>query len=562
MKREFKFRYANEIAGAFVLLALILAVAGIIMTAHYRGWFEKRFEVRLVFETQQGSYGLKEGDEVRAGNTRAGSVKEIIPTEGGKLEAALEIKERFNPLVRKDSVARIKKKFVAAGDTYVEISRGKKQPVEDGDYIKVVRDQELMDRLQETLNKLEETALPMLDETREIMERVNGILTSVDTGKGLAGAVINDKELSDRASGIVRNMERMSYELTNTAHRIDMIMESVEGGEGIVGKLLNDNEMAEAGGEVVVTVLDAAEEAKRTLQESRRLIEGLQKHWLVRKYVEKGDEIQAVPTVYLKGHFERSAGDFRDKLEQARLRNDRKNIAEFSYKLAVHHYLQGNLKMALRLDREAAVEMDRLGAQTTWTELLRAAIWRRQGRDQEAVDALENILGELKGWSYDRKARLYVHTLLLSLYAENAREKRAARQADAVKSFVSREDLNELKAPAYNTLAIYYRKKNEPVRAAEYAIKASESLAILKNYQYMRKTLVAAAEMLADGGRNREAAHRYLQAARSYSAEGGNRAIAQSLLDQATEQARLSGSADLLDLAANFGGDTENIPEN
>lgn len=562
MKKEFKFRYANEIAGTFVLLALILAVAGIIMTAQYRGWFEKRFVVKLVFETQQGSYGLKEGDEVRAGNTRAGNVKEIVPTEGGKLEATLEIKERFNSIVRKDSIARIKKKFVAAGDTYVEISRGKKQPVEDGDYIEVVRDQELMDRLQETLNKLEETALPMLDETRGIMERVNGILTSVDTGKGLAGAVINDNELRDRASGIVRNMETMSYELTNTAHRIDMIMESVEGGEGIVGKLINDNEMAEAGGEVVVTALAAAEEARRTLQESRRLIEGLQKHWLVRKYIEKGDEIQAVPTVYLKSHFENSAGEFRDTLEQARLGNDRKNIAEFAYKLGVHHYLQGNLEMAVRLNREAAVEMDRLGAQTTWTELLQAAIWRRQGRAQEAVDVLENILGELKGWSYDRKARLYAHTLLLFLYSENANDKLASRQADAVKDFVGREDLSELKAPAYNTLATYYRKKNEPIRAAEYAIKASEALAMLNNYQHMRKALVAAAEMLADSGMNREAAHRYLQAARSYSVEGGNPVIVQNLLDQATEQAGLAGSADLLDLAANFGRDTENGPEN
>ncbi len=549
MKRDFKFRYANEIAGTFVLLALLLAIAGIVLTAHYRGWFEKRFTVKLLFETQEGTYGLKEGDEVRVGNTRAGSVKQIVPTEEGKLEASVEIKERFRSMVRKDSVARIKKKFVAAGDTYVEISRGEKLPVEEGEYIEVVREQELMDRLQQTLDKFEETALPMLDETKGILKHVNSILKSVDTGKGIAGAVINNNVLRDEAAAVVKNMDQMSSDLTNTVHKIDLIVESIENGEGIAGMLAKDKELADSAREAVHTAVETAEEARRTLRESRRLVEGLQKHWLVRKYIKDKDEIEAVPTVYLRNTLKKSAADYRAALKKARLRNDSKDIAEFAYKLAVYHYLAGNLDRSLRLNREAAVELDRLEEETTWTRLLEAAVQREQGRSEEAAGILKKVLEDLRGWSYDRQARLYGHALSLSLYSEDGDAERASEQADAVKSFVRREDSQALRAVAYNALATYHRKQQEQGEAAEYAIKAAESLASLNNYEYMRKALVVAAEALRDAGREREATHRYLQAARSYAAEEGNSATVQRLMDEATECARLSGSAKLLELA-------------
>jgi len=100
-QRPFKFRFASEIAGSFVLLALFLVLAGIVFAAHYQGWFEGTFTLKTKFTTEEGSYGLQEGSEVRVRNAVAGKVGKIRPTADGGMELTFEIQKRFRRFVRK-----------------------------------------------------------------------------------------------------------------------------------------------------------------------------------------------------------------------------------------------------------------------------------------------------------------------------------------------------------------------------------------------------------------------------------------------------------------------------
>ena len=57
----FKFRFVNEIAGAFVLLAVAVLAAGIFLAGRAQGLFEPRFRLHTVFSAEEGTYGLTKG---------------------------------------------------------------------------------------------------------------------------------------------------------------------------------------------------------------------------------------------------------------------------------------------------------------------------------------------------------------------------------------------------------------------------------------------------------------------------------------------------------------------
>jgi ABC-type transporter Mla subunit MlaD len=548
MKREFKFRYANEIAGTFVLLAIVVALAGTILTARYQGWFEKRFTVRLVFEAREGTYGLKEGDQVTVGSTSAGTVKEIVPTENGKLEAVLEIKERFHPLVTKDSVGRVKKKFVAAGDAYVEIETGRRDPVTDGERIKVARDRELTDRLKQTLDKFETVALPMLQETRQILERINGILTSVDTGEGLVGAAINNGEFREDGLSVIENLNSMSSSLTNTARRLNSIVQSVEQGKGLAGMIATGEGLADSTRTMADEAIATTREARRTLQEARRLVEGAQRHWLIRKHVKQEKEIEAVPTIYLREQLLQSKGSYSNSLQSARIANDSGDIAEYSYRMALCYYVGGQMETALRLADEAAMELRELDRETTWIQLLRTAVHLREQRLETAGSILSEVLDELKGWSYDRKARLFAHILSLKLCMSMDDSESAEEHAEQVRRFTENQDSTVLKALANRELFRYFNSRNCFEKAASYADRAAQLFKTMGSYGPMRESLTDAATSLALSENHREAAIRYIRAARSYAAEESGGRTARKLLDNATKEAKLGDSPELLDM--------------
>ncbi len=246
MQKAVKFRYANEIAGVFVVVAVVLLVAGIFVAGRAQGWFEGKVEIVSRFKTGDGGFGLREGDEVWVMNTAAGRVRSITPSGDEEMEATMQIRRRFQPYVRLDSVARVKRKFGVAGDAYVEISVGGGKPIVDGATLQSARDEDLMEVARKALVQVEDEVLPMLDDIKAILANVNTMTGALAGGGGLAGAALSD---------------------TGMTRRVQSILEGVD---GLVG------------------------ESEATLRESRKLVEGVQRHWLLRRYIDAGDRLRAV----------------------------------------------------------------------------------------------------------------------------------------------------------------------------------------------------------------------------------------------------------------------------
>ncbi|MDD5678707.1 MAG: MlaD family protein [Kiritimatiellae bacterium] len=228
MDKTFKFRFVNEITGVFVLLAITVLIAGIFLAGRAQGLFEPKFRLHAVFQAEEGSYGLKKGSEVRSGDTVAGSVIRINPTTNGMIEATFELKASFHGFVRTNSVAVVKKTLILAGDSFVDISIGNRQfpLMPDGSLIACTPDKDIVKQAELVLEGLRTNLLPTLN-------KVNAVLDELPA---------------------------LTVQTRNTLHEGEVLLR-----EDVPGLLI---------------------QAQDTMRSSQVLIEGLQRHWLVRKYIE------------------------------------------------------------------------------------------------------------------------------------------------------------------------------------------------------------------------------------------------------------------------------------
>jgi len=299
---SYRFRFANEIAGGFVLLGIVLLMVGIYTAGHAQGWFQKKLVLKARFEPGQGTYGLQEGAEVRILGTLAGRVGEIIPSDVGGMETKLILQGKFGKFVRTDSVAKVKKKFEVAGDAYVDITLGSavQGRMISGDIIKCEQDVELIQAARKMVDDLRAATVPMLDEVSAILSNVNAVTRSLKDHEGVVGKLIGDPQWAREVDGIVKDVREMSARLPQIAAKIDGVATNIQAVSASIretaaefprittgiGGVVKDVQGVTGGltGQVA-NVQAVLLQAESMLRETQVLVEGIQKHWLVREYI-------------------------------------------------------------------------------------------------------------------------------------------------------------------------------------------------------------------------------------------------------------------------------------
>lgn len=312
MSQSYRFRYANEIAGGFVLLGLTLLILGIYASGHAQGWFEKNLVLRVKFDMDKGTYGLQEGAEVRILGTLAGRVGDIKASDEGGIETTLILQGKFGKFVRADSVAKVSKKYEVAGDAFVNITLGSfSQPeLESGAFIKCVQDVELIEAAKRIIDDFRDAAIPMLDEVSGILSNVNSVTRQLERREGAAGRLIGDPEWAREVDGIVKDIRQTSAQLPLIALKIDGVVTNIQEmskslrdtaaglpaiGENTAG-VVQDVRVVTGGltGQVanVEAVLLQTESMFREMQV---LVEGMQDSWLFGGDGEEPDSTPMLP---------------------------------------------------------------------------------------------------------------------------------------------------------------------------------------------------------------------------------------------------------------------------
>jgi len=492
MERAFKFKYVNEIVGGFVFLALVIMLAGIFVAGRAQGWFEKKAVLRTIFDTDDGAFGLREGDEVRIRDTAAGNVGRIVPMQDGTMQTTYMIKDQFLMHLRKGSVAKIRKKFALAGDSIVEIQLGKGEPLKDGDFIESKKDEELMDKANKALTEIQNVVMPIMKEMTQVLANLNKITGDIEKGEGVAGSLLKDQELAKEVKKVVGNMNAV--------------------------------------------MLDA----RVAVKETKKLIKGVQKHWLWRKYMTKDTPPEIlVPIGSIKDGLDEDIRGFKTELTEARTANDSESIARSAYNLAVCMLEEGNIQAVIPLIHESRAELKAMEKDTLCTYVLEAQAMRKNGKPREALTLAEEA-GKMLSRSTEYGVALQCHVVMVDLLRENGNIAEARKAMKKVDSLKDRVESSVIKSVAAGGGARLCLAEDKPADAAGKFDCESDFLRDAGLYGKMAESLELAGKSYGLAKNYPLAADRYFRAGRSFFSAGDTE-VAQKDMKQASEMAQFAG---------------------
>jgi phospholipid/cholesterol/gamma-HCH transport system substrate-binding protein len=298
MEERFKFKRVNEITGTFVLVIVAALIAAIIWTGRSQRWFKSNVTLRIILP-EAGAAGIRDGSEVYFLGTLVGSVSEVRVEPTGRMEAEASIRNDFFRFVRVDSSAVVKKKFGVAGDSFFEISRGQGTPLPEKN-ASIVCNEQFQSALEaaveeirvETMQVLKKTDAGLdtwtklgadLGETRqhldELTVRMENMASDIEAGKGTAGKLIADDGLADEAHNLLAQANETMSELQGVVTNLNLAVKNVQNGTARLPEITDAvaDETKDLPGLVLQT--------KSSMTELERLVEALQRQWLIRKYV-------------------------------------------------------------------------------------------------------------------------------------------------------------------------------------------------------------------------------------------------------------------------------------
>jgi ABC-type transporter Mla subunit MlaD len=340
MIQTFKLRYVNEIVGIFVLVALGFVVAGIV-AALGREWFQpvKHLTVDL---PPEGSLGLKPGSQVYILGTVVGQV-DAIAYEKGRMQAKVSIRGNLIELVRTYSQAMIDKPL-GFGEPYITIERDNpdwesEPPLPADKHIPGYANAGPTEKLTQLAGELQKQAIPAVQEARaaireytqlaadlrdpkkplqQTIAHLGAITGSIEKGEGLVGRLLSDPKMAEQISAMLpklnNSLDQMAdvlkglgktsgnlADITATAKEdlkrlpalLDTTQESLTELTGTMKDIrkttANLPAIVEGAGQTVAALPGVVLQLQETLRQMQILVEGVQKSWLVRSYIDKGE---------------------------------------------------------------------------------------------------------------------------------------------------------------------------------------------------------------------------------------------------------------------------------
>jgi phospholipid/cholesterol/gamma-HCH transport system substrate-binding protein len=251
-------RWSQLKVGSIVLVSMVLLTTLLFLMTSAAGiaFFQKRIIVHSFFDNASG---VKVGAPVDLEGVTIGEVAhvEITTDPAHKLtpvEVVMKLSPHFRASVRKDSIVSLATTGVL-GDTVVDISSqlANGPEIQNGD--------ELPTKDVPSIQDVVASSQATVKSVNEIMPKINDIVTSIDSGKGSAGMLINDRALYNRAVDTVNQLDTLAANLNkgrgtagklltddsvfnnlkDTTARLDSLATGLSTGKGSAGKLLTDD---------------------------------------------------------------------------------------------------------------------------------------------------------------------------------------------------------------------------------------------------------------------------------------------------------------------------------
>ncbi len=277
-----KFGKFEKVAGLFVLIAIVGAVASFVIIAVKQGWFSTKVELKTNFSSGDG---IHVGTHVQMAGLRAGSVNKVVLEDDNKITVYFEIQEDFFKRVRTDSTAQVMRPFII-GEKVIDVTVGTTSGtlVVAGSSIPSKSSMDIMDLLSgKELGQYLETMRSMAENMRFVAEQ----LFAPSRSKAMV-------QLIDELLPTVKNLNKMTVEFVTLS---SMLTERKQ--IGLVLKNANDlmeelNQFIVEMQVIVPALRSIAPDLPRTSRRSVEAIDelvvtlkALQKNFMLRGKVEE-----------------------------------------------------------------------------------------------------------------------------------------------------------------------------------------------------------------------------------------------------------------------------------
>ena len=333
MEKRFKFRHVNELTGLFVLAVFALVVAGVIFSGYSQRWFARKYAFDVLLP-ESGAFGLRRGDEVFISGVSVGSVDNILVGQDRRMKAHVKIRGDFEPFVRMDSTAGVKKVFGMAGDSFIEITRGQGQPL-PAHHAEIVclSAEELPAKMERMLEELRGELMPVVKkagatfdawtklggdlqktqvELNGLVAQLDHLATGLEQGKGTVGKLITDTALTDEAQKLLARANDAMSEWQSVMTNLHATVKQVQNGTARLP------EITEAVADEARHLPGLVQQTRTAMREMERLVEALERHWLLRKYVNKTNPPSLRPLSEVQERETRPVKGFRSPKDLAR----------------------------------------------------------------------------------------------------------------------------------------------------------------------------------------------------------------------------------------------------
>lgn len=266
---KFHIRFADQVVGFFVLVAMISLLLIVIFMGINQRWFAKDYYFITKF---QSGNGLSVGMPIKLKGFKIGTIDEIALNKDNTVEARFHIFDTYYGKITRDSVLELTVSPIGIGGSGMQFYPGKsRELIPDNSYIPSLDFEEgqmlvakgLVDKppADDTIVKIINQIGPLLDNSNETLISLNSVLKTVDdslNGKseGPAGDIVGrlslltkqlntmmedasgqiNSILSD-TSGITSNIEATTSQLTDTTGLVTKLLDP----KGSIAKLLDDN---------------------------------------------------------------------------------------------------------------------------------------------------------------------------------------------------------------------------------------------------------------------------------------------------------------------------------
>jgi phospholipid/cholesterol/gamma-HCH transport system substrate-binding protein len=190
----------SVLVGLFVLIGIVILVAGIMTLGGQQKKFVKAIHVKAVFDDIGG---LQPGNNIWFSGVKIGTVRKINFFGDSQVEVEMSVEEKVAEFIRKNSKATISSDGLI-GNKIIVIYGGTTDypPVAEGDRLEAIMPLDTY-KMMETL---QENNKNLVDITNDLK-----VLTSkIAAGEGIVGAVMTDSTLAVNFRTILSNLERAS----------------------------------------------------------------------------------------------------------------------------------------------------------------------------------------------------------------------------------------------------------------------------------------------------------------------------------------------------------------